>query len=254
MLLADIQSGMRSAIIAGDVSGVASLLAGGKDARKRLAVHQRHYAASLTTAILTKFPATIWLTGSEFVTAAARRYVAEHPPQAPCIAEYGASFPEHLEQCPGADRVPYLRDFAELEWRVGQVSIAVDAAPLSLQGISEISSEALADMTLRLQPGLHYLRVSWPVDELMKLYLTDSAPAHLTFDPEEAWIEIRGARGEFQFVRLDRAEFVFRKGLHDGQSLGEAAEHGIQERESFDLGQALVALVAAGLVVAVRKQ
>ena len=34
-------------------------------------IHQRHYATSLTRALVERFPATVWLVGSELVTRAA---------------------------------------------------------------------------------------------------------------------------------------------------------------------------------------
>ena len=125
---------------------------------------RRNYETSLVAALVTKFPATVWLTGSRFVTEAAHRFVREYPPQAPCIAEYGRTFPRFLSSCPGADRTPYLHDFAELEWHVGRVAIAVDEAAISLHELSSVSADALLDAGFTVQSGFCYLRTSWPVD------------------------------------------------------------------------------------------
>ena len=107
------------------------------------------------------------------------------------------------------------------------------------------------DMRLALQPGLRYLKTSWPVDELIKLYLTETAPNQLEFAPADVWIEVRGARGAFQLNRLDTGDFTFRKSVSEGGSIGEAAELALDVDETFDPGQALAALVAAGFVVQV---
>ena len=179
--LAEIQSFFRDAVVAGNTQRVLPLLNGGCDPGKRLAIHQRNYHASLVDALTVKFPATAWLVGSPFLIQAAEHFVREHPPEAPCIAEYGAAFPEFLTHCPGAGRLPYLREFAQLEWFVGQISIAVDGSP----------------------SGLYYLHASWPVDELLQLYLTDSVPDRFELSPTDVWIEVRGARGEFQLKRVD---------------------------------------------------
>ena len=56
---------------------------------------------------------------------AATRFIRECPPQAPCIAEFGADFPDFLSQSPLAERAPYVRKFAELEWYVGKIAIAL---------------------------------------------------------------------------------------------------------------------------------
>ena len=86
---------------------------------------------------------------------------------------------------------------------------------------SAIDPDALPDTLLALQPGLHYLNASWPVDELMKLYLTETAPDRLEFAPAKVWIEVRGARGEFHFSRLDASEYIFRKSISEGHSIGD---------------------------------
>jgi hypothetical protein len=184
--LAEIQTLFRNAVIEGGTEGIAMWLVGGRDPEQRLAIHRRNYHTSLVDALLTKFPATAWLVGTSFLAEAAAHFVSKHPPQVPCIAEYGAGFPEFLSQCPGAERLPYLRDFAKLEWYVGLVSIAVDNA----------------------SPGLHYLHASWPVDELMKFYLTDTAPDRFELLPADIWIQVRGARGEFQLNRVEPKEIT----------------------------------------------
>src|SRR2546422_11534483 len=109
--LAEIQSYFRKAVVAGDTKRVATMLTGGCHPEKRLTVHQRNYQTSLVDALMAKFPATGWLIGTPFLTEAAKHFVCEHPPLAPCITEYGAAFPAFLAQCPGAERLPYLREF-----------------------------------------------------------------------------------------------------------------------------------------------
>src|SRR6516225_9958428 len=124
--LAEVQSHFRNAVIDCDAAQIAPILVGGREPVRRLTIHQRNYETSLVDALLVKFPATGWLIGTPSLTEAGRRFAHEHPPQAPCIAEYGAAFPGFLSKHPGAERLRYLEDFAELEWRVGQVAIAVD--------------------------------------------------------------------------------------------------------------------------------
>ena len=187
--LPELQCQIRSAVVDGEMDAVAPSLSGGGDPRKRLEIHRRHYEASLTAGLLEKFPATEWLMGTPFLTDAARRFIREHPPQSPCIAEYGERFPQFLAECPGAERVPYLGHFAELEWHVGRASIAADPA------------------------WIGYVEAAWPVDELLKLYLTDRAPERLQFEPEHVWLEVRGARGEFSIQRTELEELRMRSTL-----------------------------------------
>ncbi|PYS23229.1 MAG: hypothetical protein DMG11_25715 [Acidobacteria bacterium] len=252
--LAEIQLLLRHAVVTGDAAGIAPLLTGGLHAEKRLAIHQRHYETSLVNALLEKFPATAWLVGTTFMIGAARRFVREYPPKVPCIAEYGVGFPEFLAQSPANVPLPYLGGFAELEWHVGSVAIAVDQPAVALQEFYSVVPADLPNITLRLQGGVRYFQASWPVDELMKLYLTDTAPGRFQFEPADVWIEVRGARGEFRINRLDAAEYTFRKTVLEGRPIGDAAERAMDANAAFDPGHALTELIAGGLVTALSRR
>ena len=77
----------------------------------------------------------------------------------------------------------------------------------------------------------------------MKLFLTDTAPDQLELAPGDVWIEVRGARGEFQLDRLDAGVFTFRKSVAEGHSIGESAGLALDVDETFDPGHALAALL-----------
>lgn len=247
--LAETQLWLRRAVVGDDTASVTPLLIGGRDPKQRLAIHRRHYESSLVTAMRTKFPATEWLVGSAFLDEAAKQFVRQHPPSTPCIAEYGEEFPHFLSMYRGAARLPYLGSFAELEWHLGQIAISVERRALALEEFSRVETSALMDAGLTLQTGLRYLHVSWPVDDLMKLYLSESAPDEYQLVPADVWLEARGARGEFQIDRLDTAEFVFRKSIIDGQSIGAAAEHALEANAEFDVGRAFRMLITNGYVI-----
>jgi hypothetical protein len=248
--LAEAQLWIRHAVVDGDTASIASLLIGGWNPERRLAIHQRHYQSSLIAAIRTKFPATAWLLGTPVLDEVAREFVRQHPPAVPCIAEYGEELPRFLSTYPGAARVPYLHSFAELEWHLGQVAISVERPALALEDFSRVETDALMDAGLTLQAGLRYLHASWPVDDLMKLYLSEAAPSEYRLASADVWLEVRGARGELQINRLGAAEFSFCNAILDGQSIGTAAEHALDANAAFDVGGAFTKLVTGGHVIA----
>ena len=247
--LAETQLRIRRAVVDGDTAGIAPLLIGGRDPGQRLAIHQRHYRSSLVAAIRTKFPATAWLLGMPFLDEAAKQFVRQQPPAAPCIAEYGEEFPRFLSTYLGGARVPFLCSFAELEWHLGRLTIAIDQPALALDAFSTFEIRTLMDTSLTLQSGLRYLRASWPVDDLMKLYLTDTAPAEYRLAPTDVWLEVRGSRGEFHLDRLDAAEFIFRQAVLERQSIGAAAERALDAGAGFDVGRAFTTLGRGGYVI-----
>lgn len=186
--VADIQAGIRDALVHGNSDAVAPVLLGGTSPEHRLAIHQRHYVASLTRALVERFPATVWLVGSELVTHAATSFIHEHPPSRPCIAEYGDGFPQHLGAHPAAaGSLPYLAQFAELEWHLGRLALATEQSA-----------------------NVQYLHLNWALDELIGVYLTDSAPEEYSLREEGVWLEIRGLRGDLEMNRLTPEEFARR--------------------------------------------
>jgi hypothetical protein len=246
--LADIQILVRNAVVTGDVARLTGLLTRGHDPEKGIDIHRRNYEISLVTALLTKFPATVWLAGSSFFTEAATDYIRIHPPHAPCIAEYGDHFPQFLAALPAANGMPYLREFAELDRQVGQVSVEIEERCLALADLSQVGADRLPEITLRLQPGVRYRESSWPIDDLLQLYLSESAPDSYPFEPCHVWLEVRGARGDFRMDRLESSEFTFRKSIAEGGSIGSAAEGALDVAPSFDPGIALVRLIESGIV------
>lgn len=262
MPLADLQRRLRDVVVAGDtlsagderdVVDLIAGLVGGTDARARLAIHQRHYHASLVTSLLARFPATGWLVGSQPLIDVAQVFVRRQPPVAPCIAEYGADFPDWLGRSPTGGRVPYLTEFARFDWHLGRVAVQVDAPSLSTRDLANCPADRLADLRLTPQPGLAYLEAGWPIDTLMTIFLRDDAPDQLALAPEPLCLEVRGARGEFRFRRLEPSEFAFRRALHRGAALHDAAAAALSADASFNPGLALTALLAQGLVTSIQE-
>lgn len=249
--LADTQQRVRRAVVHGDCQNIGLSLVGSSSPEKRLAIHQRHYEASLLDALLGKFPATAWLIGSELVIEAARAFIRTNPPTAPCIAEYGADYPQFLATCPGAEQIPYLFGFSQLEWHLGQVSVAVDAPSVSIDVLSRIDRSLLVDVKLAMQPCVRYLKTSWPVDTLMLLFLSDSPPQLCNFTVAETRLEVRGSRGDFSMKRLSSAEFEFRRAVTSGRTVGIAAELALQCDPDFDLTVAFSSIFSERLVVSV---
>jgi len=249
--LADLQRQMRNAVVTGDTATVGPLLVGGRDAAKRLAIHLHHYEASLTAAVVGRFPATGWLVGSGRLADAARTFVHHSPPAGPCIAEYGAQFPAFLATWPGTAQLTYVPAFADLDWHLGRLAGSTDIDAVARDRLAAIGATDLASVGLRFQAGTHYLRASWPIDTLITIYLSAASPESWTFVDDEVRIEVRGSRGAFRFSRLRAGEFAFRVSLAEGQTLSDAALRALSIDPAFDPGVALSTLVDEQLIVSV---
>ncbi len=257
MRLAEVQDALREIVTADPARPIVSLrgatalagqLVGGVRPSVRLAVHRRHYRASLLEALRTKFPATAWLVGEPTLVAMAEEFVQQHPPRRPCIAEYGDSFPQHLAARLG-ETLPYVPDFALVEWQLGQVSVAVDAPPLTLDTLSALAGddEVLARCRVTVQHGWRVLPVRWPVERLFERFFTgdDTTPTEMA--PASGHLLLRGARGEVTLERVapDRARLL--GALLEGLTLAEALASVPDETRASLL---LAELIAGGAITA----
>jgi len=251
MQLSELQQRVRDAVVDGDVSHLASALVGGRDPLRRFAIHQRHYEASLTAAVLGRFPATAWLVGSTCLESAARIFVHAHPPTTPCIAEYGTAFPAFLAAWDGTAHLGYLSSFAALDWQLGRLAVCVDGPPATQAVLGQFTPEALMHARATLQPGAYYVHATWPIDELITSYLADRAPEAWDLRDEAVHLEVRGTRGTFRFTRLDPGTFAFRDALAAGECLGDAAGRGLDSGVPFDPADALLRLIHEGLLTGI---
>lgn len=248
--LADIQDQLATAIVGGSLVGETLFTCTG-DARARVAIHQRNYRSSLVEALCTKFPATSWLAGEDFVASAASAYAMTKPPAGPCIARYGDDFPAYISRFGQAYRCPYLRAFAELEWIVGQASIEITKPAVLWPQVATLGPTELLGTSFSVQAGVHYVHSRWDIDRLFAAYLQDQASETFVLAECETYIEVRGARGAVELSRLDLPTFVFRSAISEGRSVATAAEEALDRSESFDPGRALQQLVDAGLLTTI---
>jgi hypothetical protein len=248
MSLADTQAAIRDAVVSGGSVPTLPQLLGGQDPIARLAVHQRHYRASLVGTLLTRFPALEWLVGGRPLSVAAEAFVRTHPPIAPCLAEYGAGFPAFATTALGEPPDSYVLPFGVLEWHVGLASIATDR-PVDLAGLGSLSDDEVASVTMTLQPGLFYLRADWAVHDLFDRFITDSAPDSYAISPAATRLEVRGARGAFRIQSLDASTWTFRQALQRGVTLEAAYGAAADWQGDFDASAALATMAATGLIV-----
>jgi hypothetical protein len=179
MALAELQRAVRDALVDGHAGPAEAAIL--PAFRSRLAIHRRNYEASLVRAVLGRFPATEWLVGTAPLYDAAVAYVHAAPPEVPCIAEYGGTFPAFLDVWPALAHLPFLADFARLDFALGHISVAADPG----------------------DPAASVVIVSdWPVDRLMARFLDPSMADDAPLESEPVRFEVRGVRGEFTFSRL----------------------------------------------------
>lgn len=250
--LAESQTIFRRAITQSGDATTPSVLTAPNGAATRFAIYRRHHRESLTRHIRGRFPTVEWLLGSPRMMEFAAAFARDTPPSVPCMAEYGLGFAGFL----AADRIsrelPYLEDVALLDWHLGDVAVAVDFPALAISELARFHPDHLPDLGLRLQPGLRLLESAWPVDDLVRVRLSEQRPEQLAFAAMPVAIEVRGARGRFALSRLSPAAQCFRTMLVQPSTLGDAMQRALDTEPDFDISAGLTSLFSEGLVTAIQ--
>jgi hypothetical protein len=176
-------------------------------------------------------------------------FLRRHPPQSPLLMHYGAPMPAFLESFGPLKHLPYLADVARLELALRAAYHAADASPVDPATLGALSPEALTAARLRLAPSVKVLSSAWPILGIWRRNTEADAPKP-DIRPEDVLV----VRPEFDpiAVLLPPGGAVFVTALMDGQTVGEALDHG-SSHEGFDLGAILSALIANGAIVSLEE-
>jgi hypothetical protein len=243
--LRELQSLFRESLLAGDEEAVMEQIEGdGLDPRARLAVYRHHIFTSLTAVLEAAYPVVCRLVDRRFFAYAADAFIRQHPPTGPCLAEYGAAFPDFLAGFPPCEGLPYLPDVARLEWAIHRASETAPTAPLDHPRLSAVAPVDMPRLRFAMDPTLSFLTSPWPVDTIWRAHQGGGEPAQLVdLDTGGVCLEVR-AGGDVAMLRaLEPATYAFRDALARGLTLGEGASLTLESHPSFDLIHAIQELL-----------
>jgi putative DNA-binding protein len=255
LTLRELQSEFRRALLGGvdgEPAGAlsAEVLADGLSPEARLAIYRHHVVTTLTATLKGTYPVVARLVGNGFFAYAGDAFVRRHPPAGPCLFEYGAGFGEFLVSFPPCRDFVYLPDVARLEWAMNAALHAEDAHAIDLGSLGGISAEAIATVTLRLDPSVTLLSSPWPVDRIWRANQSEADAKATTIDLRagSVCLEVRRLDDEVIWRTLPSAEHAFRSALAAAEALERAAHWALAVDSGFDLVGAIHAVFAEGLV------
>jgi hypothetical protein len=221
--LLETQRAMRASLVDGDDAAATAMLAADVNA-DRLNIYRNTFVTGVTKALRLTYPAVHRLVGADFFEGAAAQFIAQHPPRAAYLDEYGADFPDFLRTFPPAASLVYLADVARLEWAVGRAIHAADVEPLDLARLAALSPEDQGGVRFIPHPSVGLLYADYPVDAIWRGVLNDDDAALAGVDLDAGPVHLlveRGAAG-VEVSRLDERRWSFAAELCDGR-LVEAA-------------------------------
>jgi hypothetical protein len=232
---------VREALLGAGTSAALHGIAGdGLSPEARLAIYRHHVTATLTDVLRSTYPVVCRLVDERFFAYAADRFITAHPPTSPCLFEYGEAFAEFLSSFEPCRHLVYLPDIARLEWAINAAEHADDAMELDPRILAETPGDDLVGATLRFHPAVTLLSSPWPVDRIWCLNQPDADPeATVDLDAGGVCVEVRRRGDDVVLRTIERADYTFRHALHEGRSLGEAADAVFAVDAAFDLTRAV---------------
>jgi hypothetical protein len=214
---------------------------------KRFNVYRDNAAATLTQTLRSRYPVVERLAGEDVFEAAARAFIAAHPPRSPALLEYGEAFPAFLAGFEPAKELPYLPDLARLEWLRHAAYHAADAEPMNAVSLGAVPAETIGAVVLKLHPSAGLIASEYPV---LSIWETQGRNRHARTsgaDGEgEAVLVLRPAL-DVMLIRLPPGGAAFIGALDAG--LAAAATLAGEREPAFSLPEVLGACLAAGAFV-----
>jgi hypothetical protein len=216
----------------------------------RLQIYRHHVLTSLTDALQATFPVVCRLVDERFFRYVADAYMRQHPPEAPCLFEYGVHFPAFLAAFPPCRHLEYLTDVARLEWAMNTALHAEVQVPLDPTALGGLAPHDVAQLTFQFDPSVTLLDSPWPIDQIWRVNQTDEE-MHTSVDLNGGGVslEIRRWQDDVGFRRLDPAMYTFRTTLATGHALARAAEAALAASQEFDCVAALHELLTDGVLI-----
>jgi hypothetical protein len=165
--LLELQRAMRASLVDRDDGPASALLAENVPA-DRLNIYRNTFVTGVTKALRLSYPAIHQLVGNDFFEGAARLFIAQHPPCAAYLDDYGADFPQFLRGFQPAATLEYLPDVARLEWAVNRAIHAADVEPLDVKRLKALPPEDQVRVCFAPHPSITLLCADYPVDVIWR--------------------------------------------------------------------------------------
>ena len=220
--LLDLQLAFRASLLVGDDAGTAPhVVESGSDAAERLDVYRNTFASVLVNALRLSYPAVDRLVGADFFEAAARIFIAGHPPARACLDDYGADLADFLAAFAPAASLGYLPDVARLEWRVSRALHAEDREPLDAGRLAALAEADRASVRFERHPSVGLLQARHPVDAIWRAVLEEDDEALSAVDPGAGpvWLLVERRETGVEVRRMSEAAWRFAARLFAGLPL-----------------------------------
>ncbi|ANE56138.1 DNA-binding domain-containing protein [Methylomonas sp. DH-1] len=224
------------------------IIANGIAPERRLAVYCNNTQTGLSQALRDTYPVVNRLVGAGFFDRLARAYLAEHPPAAACLIEFGANFADTIAGCAAAS-LPYLADVASLEWLCHSAYHAADSSLPDLTGLANVAAADCGKLTVALHPSAGLIESEYPLQQIWLSNRADfDGDPHVELNGGACRLLVFRPQWEVEIRPLALAEYRCLAALAGGEGLTVAVGTALAADPGFAVEPWLLAGLCSGLI------
>ncbi|MGA2654877.1 MAG: DNA-binding domain-containing protein [Gammaproteobacteria bacterium] len=219
------------------------------DAKQRFAIYRRNIFETLRNKLALTFPGVWILLGERCANSVARAFIQtqQYLSHQPCLHLWGAQFPAFLENLPELTTLPYLKDYAEFEWRKHLAYYAADAEPINPHVLQALSEDDIADVEIVFLPSLYLLTSPFSLQDIQEIVNNPQAPK-IDLKNQITTVVIAKLNHHVISIFIPTDIGLFFQYLSKQQSLQNALQYTQNQYPDFDLQAALYILIKYQLI------
>jgi hypothetical protein len=216
-----------AALKSGDAAALAAFTDSEPDSRFQ--VYRNNVVKGAADTLGDAYPAVKRLVGDSFFQGMARAFWAVHPPAERTLTLFGAGFPDFIAGFEPAQTLVYLADVARLDRAWLEAHHAPDAAPLTVQDITDWPPDRLAACAPGLHPSVRLCASEFPAWAIWRTNREDAEVERISLDRRPETALVHRPQMEVRHRRLSPAEMVFLTCIGQGASF-EAASGAVADQ------------------------
>lgn len=191
---------------------------------KRIAVYADGYIARMHEGLVETFPAVKRILGDAEFLALAHLYAEAFPSEEYSLNQAGKHFPRFVGKSSYTKKLSFLKDLAELEWKIRESFHAFEKDPADLEKLKELPPEAWQKLKFIFQPTVFLVRSQWPI---LDIWNARSQPLgkiniNLVDRPQNVFIHRQDLIVRCELMGPQEADLL--QSLLSGRSLGRSIE------------------------------
>lgn len=213
-------------------------------------VYRNNYRGNLIDALSATYPVVEQLVGKDFFRQMAKKYIAQHPSRTGNLHHYGEQLATFIATFEPVRQLVYLADVAKLEWACNSAYFCVDADPLEIAELADVSPEQYVDLILPTHPSCHLLHSQYPIVPIWQAHQPGaSEDFHIDLEHgQHCALVIRQSDAVHVYeLPADFAEWLIN--IQSGMTLGQATDNTLEQFPKFAVQTSLATLIARGVFI-----